>query len=97
MKISVDDVELFSLSETQKKVIKHEINEDIFDDDMKRRIQYILLHKYERCFKKLKDEWEPKLKDSGVESIPLDDSAFAELVFKQEGYKSKKTRESETT
>ena len=37
MKISVDDVELYTLSETQSNVIKYDINSDEFDADMKRR------------------------------------------------------------
>lgn len=95
MKIAVDGKELFELNETQKKVICNDINEDIFDDDMKRRLQYILMHKYERCFERLKKEWEPKLKANGVLSIPLDDDAFAQLVFQQSNYKSRKVKDQE--
>ena len=93
MKISVNDQELFTLSETQKKVIKNDIHEDIFDEDMKRRLKYILMHKHEECLKRLKAEWEPKLKASGVKSIPLDEDEFAELVFKHPEYKSRKLRD----
>ena len=93
MKISVDDKECFSLSETQKKVIKNDIHEDVFEEDMKRRLQYILMHKYEECFKRLKTEWDPKLKVLGVESIPTDPEKYAELIFKIPEYKSRKFRE----
>ena len=95
MKIKVDNVEIFELIETQKKVIKNEIPEDIFEDDMKRRLEYILKHKYERCFDRLKKEWEPKLAAKGVESIPTNKDVFAELVFSQEEYKSRKARDAE--
>jgi len=93
MKIKVDDTELFELSDTQKKVIKNEINSDIFDEDMKRRLFYIIDHKYKQCFKRLKAEWEPKLCSRGIESIPTDKDSFAQLVFEQEDYKDKKERE----
>lgn len=93
MKISVNDTEVFSLSETQKKVIQNDINADIFDADMMRRLEYILMHKYEECFKRLKNEWEPKLKASGVTSVPLDEAAFAQLVFAQPEYKDRKARD----
>lgn len=93
MKISVDDQELFRLSETQKKVIKNDIPEEIFDDDMKRRLQYILTHKYERCFERLKAEWEPKLRASGIAMIPTDPDSFAELIFSQPAYKNRSDRE----
>lgn len=95
MKISVDDQELFRLSETQKKVIKNDIHEEIFEDDMKRRLQWVLNHKYERCHERLKQEWEPKLIENGVQSIPLDKEAFAELVFSQPNYKNRSGREVE--
>jgi len=94
MKISVDDKELFTLTETQKKVIQNDIHLDIFEEDMKRRLQYILMHKHERCMERLKKEWEPKLKSLGVKSFPADDEAFAELVFSQPSYKSRSQRES---
>lgn len=95
MKISVNDQELFSLSEIQKKVIKNDVNQDIFDEDMKRRLNYILTHKYEQCFARLKEEWDKKLVLNGVESVPTNPDQYAELVFAQPNYKCKKTRECE--
>lgn len=93
MKISVDDKELFTLTETQKKVIMNDISEDIFEDDMKRRLQWVLMHKWERCFERLKKEWEPKLKQAGIKMIPTDEEEFANLVFSQSSYQDRKNRE----
>jgi len=93
MKVSVDDLEIFTLSEIQKRVIMNDIHEDIFEDDMKRRLHYILSHKYERCLDRMQKEWVPKLKEKGVESIPLNDEKFAELVFSQPDYKDRKKRD----
>lgn len=96
MKISVNDVEIFSLSETQKKVIKNDIPEEIFEEDMKRRLQWVLKdEKYKKCFERLKEEWEPKLRANGVAMIPTDPDAFAELVFSQSNYKNRSQREKE--
>lgn len=92
MKISVDDQELFRLSETQKKVIKNDISEEIFEKDMKRRIEYIIMHKYEECFKRLKTEWQPKILEKNI-IPPKDDNSFAELVFSQPEYKSRSQRD----
>lgn len=97
MKISVDNQELFTLSETQKNVIKNDIHSDIFDEDMKRRLNYILMHKYNRCFERLKKEWDQKLKDNGVQMIPVDEEQYAQLVFSQPNYKNRKMREEETS
>ena len=96
MKISVNDVELYTLSDTQKSVIKNEIATDVFEQDMKRRLQWVLEHKYEQCFKKLKEEWDPKLEAAGVESIPTNKDAYAALVFGQESYKDRTARDAES-
>lgn len=92
MKISVNDQELLTLSETQKQVIQNDIASEIFEDDMKRRLSYSLLHKYEQCYKRLKEEWEPKLASRGLESIPTNADAFAQLVFSQPDYKNRSQR-----
>lgn len=93
MKISVDGVELFELSEVQELVIKNNVLDDIFDEDMKRRLNWVLMHKYEECFNALKLEWEPKLAAKGIKMIPADKDEFAQLVFSQPNYKSRSDRE----
>lgn len=93
MKISVNDKELFTLSDIQKQVIKHNIPAAIFDEDMNRRLQWVLIHKYEECFKALKAEWDPKLKANNVTMVPTDPDAYAELVFAQPNYKDRAARE----
>lgn len=92
MKISVNDQELFTLSETQCKVMCNEISDDIFTNDMKRRLQWVLMHKYEQCFDALKKEWEPKLAQR-VESIPTNPDLLAELIFAQPDYMNRKQRD----
>lgn len=95
MKISVDDKELYTLSETKKKVIKNDIHEDEFDEDSKRRLKWVLEHKYEQCFKRLKEEWDKKLPGLGIKNVPTNAEEYAELVFSQKEYKSRKQREEE--
>lgn len=95
MKISVNDVELFTLSDIQKKVISYEIQNEILDDDLKRRIQWILMHKYDEVFKSFRNEWEPKLIAEGAKSLPTDKEEFASLVFAHPDYKDRSARELE--
>jgi hypothetical protein len=97
MKISVNDKELFTVSEIQKSVIKNDINNDIFDEDMNRRLQWVLMHKYERCFARLKAEWDSKLAINGIKMIPTDPDEYATLVFSQPNYKDRTARESLNT
>ena len=93
MKISVNDQELFTLTDTQKKVLAHDIPLDILDADLKRRINWVLMHKYENVYRALKEEWDPLLKANGVVSIPLDEDQYAELVFSQPNYKDRVARD----
>ncbi len=96
MKISVNDVELFTLSDIQKQVISNDIPSEVLDSDLQRRLIYILMHKYERCFDRLKKEWEPKLVANGVTSVPTDKDAYATLVFGQPNYRDRSARDAES-
>lgn len=93
MKISVDDKELFTLSDTQKQVIKNDIPADMFDADMQRRLQWVLMHKYDQCFDRLKNEWDSKLITNGVKMVPTDRDEYAQLVFSQPNYQDRAARE----
>lgn len=95
MKISVNDQELFTLSATQQQVIQYDIPEDIFEDDMKRRIQWVLMHKYQECFKDLKAEWDVKLAENGIDMMPTDPDKYAQLVFAQPNYQNRSARDKE--
>lgn len=88
----MNDKEVFSLSDVRKKVICNDISCDLFEEDMCRRAAYLLNHKYEQCMKRLREEWMPKLKGK-VDSVPLDDDKFAELVFSQPDYMDRKARD----
>jgi hypothetical protein len=92
MKMSINDEQVLVLNETQRKVICNDIFASDLEDELTRRAMWIWQHKYDQCFKRLKQEWEPKLKAAGVESIPLDNDAFAQLVFSQPDYKDRKQR-----
>lgn len=96
MKISVNEEELFTLSEIQKKVIQNDIPTEIFEDDMKRRLKWVLLdEKYTKCMQRLRKEWEPIFKSEGTKMLPTDDDKFAQLVFAHPKYKNRSQREKE--
>lgn len=97
MKVKVNEKEVIDLNETRKKVIKNEIPAEIFDADMERRVCWVCEHKYEKCFARLKAEWDKKLGENGVALIPSDPDAYAELVFLQPNYKDRSARDAEAT
>lgn len=94
MKVWLNEFEVLELTQTQLDVIANDIPVSELEDDIKRRIVWTLKdEKYERCYKRLFEEWFPKLAARGLQSIPTDKDAFAELVFSQPDYKNRSARE----
>lgn len=93
MKIIVDGNELFTLTEIQKQVLAWEIPGNILNEDLKRRLKWILQHKYEQTFLAFRTYWEPILTGNLVKSIPTDRDEFARLVFAQPQYKDRMARD----
>ena len=94
MKFSIDNQLALELNETKQKVIKHNIPDELFLQDMARRVHWIIMTKYGESLKDLKEEWLPKLKEAGHAMIPTDDDALAELIFQHPEYKSRSQRDS---
>lgn len=103
MKISINDVEVFTLTQTQKKIMKNDINDDVFDNIVKNCLIWVLIdEKVKRGMVRLRKEWVEggKLAANGVTSIPIDDMLLADLIFSQDNtkpfpYKSRKARDNE--
>jgi hypothetical protein len=95
MKIHVNDEQLFELSDIQKKIIMTDIHADEFEQDMKRRLKHALHDKLAACYRRLRQEWEPKLIAEGVESLPTNEEKFAALVMEHKDYRCRKMRDEE--
>ena len=93
MKIKVDEKDILELSSIQEKVIKNDIIDSEFQDDMIRRIKDAIENKYLNCFYRLKEEWDPKLEALGHTMIPTNKDEYAKLVFAQATYKDRSARE----
>ena len=91
--IKINDKEIYRMNETRQKVLKNDLLSESFNEDIERRTAYVLEHKYEQCYARLKKEWEPKLIKAGIDSFPSDADKFAELVFAQPHYKNRSSRE----
>jgi len=97
MKVSVDNNEIFTVSEHNKTVLKDSIFRDKLDDTLKSALFSIINCKYNACFARLKKEWEPKLLARGITTIPTDKDAFAQLVFEQPDYKDRSAKDLEAS
>lgn len=96
--VKVDGKECFEVSLTTKKLLKMEAAKNCHCYDwMKEKLKWIITHKYEYCMENLRREWEPRLINEGVKEFPVDDDAFAELVFKHPEYKNRSVRDSQSS
>ena len=94
MKIILDNEDVMDLEIWEQNVIKNDIPSDVFKEDIKRRIKWVITHKFDQCFNRLEQEWLPKLReDPRIESIPSNKQGFCEMIFSRADYKDKKTRD----
>lgn len=93
-KVKYDNQDSFDIPTWWQKVIENDVADD-FDIDTQRRLKWVIEHKKDQCLKRMKEEWIPKLKAKGLESIPLDDEAFVNLVIGQPEYKNALVRRTE--
>lgn len=94
MKLQVDNQDVFELQLWQEAVIKNDIKDEEFVDDMKRRARYIWEHKFEKCYERFEKEWLEKLRtDQSIQNIPTSKEAFVNLVISRPDYKNRSQRE----
>jgi hypothetical protein len=95
MKLQIDNEDIWELLPWQEAVIKNDILEEEFVDHMKRIARWVWEHKFEQCFKRFRQEWEPRLITEGAQTLPTSQEAFANLVFSHPDYKNRSAREAE--
>ena len=84
MKITLNDEEVLTLSELQKKVIKDEIQDNLFENDMKRRLQWVIEHPCFQYIEENAERYNILLKSKNVTSKPLNPFELAKKVFEYE-------------
>lgn len=92
MKCTLNDKEIFALSDSQLNVLKHCIPEDQVEEHLKAIILYVIKHKLVECAGKLFEEWKPKLIAEGVKEIPISDADFADMIFKHAEYQPRNSQ-----
>lgn len=94
MKIQIDGVDLFEISATDRKILEHDLPADQVDDEIKRRIKYIMDHKCDKIYSRIKAEWvdSGKLEELGVQSIPTSKQGLIDLVTARPEYKNRTQR-----
>lgn len=96
MKINVNEEEILDFPAWKEKVIKNDIPSELFEEDMNRRLRYVIEHKFEQCFNRLEKEWMEKLReDPLVTTVPTDKQELAEMIFARADYKDRSARDLE--
>jgi len=96
MKIQVDGVDLYTVTDTEMELMAYFMFASTLDDDCKRRLQWVLKHKIEQCYKKIRIEWMPILQaDPNVTEVPLDDEAFFNMIKVRSDYQDRDARDTQ--
>jgi len=90
--VSVDGEEAFKILSIKRKLIREATSTKDCYSWCVDKMKFVLLHKYERCMQRLRQEWEARLAAKGFSSVPSDDDEFANLVFSQPDYKNRSER-----
>ena len=98
MQITVDGVDLFEVTDNEIELLEYVLPSAILDADLKRRLEWVLTHKIERAYSRLKDDWMPILqRDVEVTQVPLDDEEFFNMVKVRPDYKDRDERDLDIT
>jgi len=95
MKISIDDVVLIELTDTQKKIIEYETSLDKFNAKVEKDISSIVNKHLDGIYGRMKSDWDIKLVDDSVTSAPLSVDSYSTFIFARGDYKDAATRASE--
>jgi len=96
MKIQVDGADLMDVKPWEMKVLQYQLPTEGVEDDLKRRLKYIISHKIERCIDQMINDWMPKIrKDKSITSVPTDKKSLVEMIMNRPDYKDRSTREEE--
>jgi hypothetical protein len=92
MLVKLDDEVLFEIDERMIKLLAHDLMDPL--QEIRRRLRWVIEHKSDQCFERLKKEWVEKLmNDADVQSIPANKRDFLDLVLAHKDYKNRVQRE----
>lgn len=97
MQIKIDDEVILEISETQLKIIAHDIPTHLIKEDLTHRITNAVLKKVEACADRIRREYEPIVEaDPTIEFIPKTTIAFVGTIFDRPEYKNRDKRDEES-
>lgn len=85
MKIKLDNELLIEISDIQKSIIKYDIKTSEFEQDIIRRIKWVIEHKIDQCQDRMIKEWKTKL-ESRYSSLPTNKDELCKMIIAQSDY-----------
>jgi hypothetical protein len=80
----------YTISDTDEKILLNDIH------DVDEWIKLAIAGKINQCWKRLEQEWTPKLMDdSNIESIPANKDLYVEMITSHSDYKNRSQRPEE--
>lgn len=94
MQVKLDDKVIFEISDVDIKILENDLLD--VQAEIERRLQYIITHKVDQCYRRLHQEWMQKLQqDPLIEAVPLKREDFVKYVMALPDYKNRATLEAE--
>jgi len=89
--IKKDDVEIFTISDSDIKLLEDDLLK--VDDEIIRRLKWVIEHKCDQIYKRFREKWEKVLIDEGATTIPAQREAFIITITARRDYKNRTQRE----
>lgn len=94
IEIKYNNEVIYTITDTQLKIIKSYINEDYLDATIINRLTGQLDFRYSELATLFMNEWVARLQaDPTVESVPVNTTAFVDMVIARPDYKTKKQQD----
>jgi len=92
MQVKLDDEVLFEIDDLMVNLLAHDLLDPI--QEIKRRLKYIIDHKCDQCYERMRLEWTQKFtNDPNMTSVPTKKADFVNLVLTHPDYKNRVERD----
>ena len=92
MQVKLDNEVIFEIDDRMVKLLAHDLLDPI--GEIKRRLRYIIEHKCDQSYERMKAEYMPKFEvDPSITTIPSKKTTLADFIMAHPSYKNRSQRE----
>ncbi len=89
--IKKDDAEIFQIDDINIKLLEDQLVE--VEDEINRRLQWVIDHKCEKIYSRFRKKWEAILIAEGAQTIPASKADFVTQITQRADYKNRVARD----